>query len=75
MSFEKTFDHKGKLIRAEMQTSLTPEQAWEAWADPEKIAHWFVDRASGEAKPGGRWRSRSCGTISKITFVMQNSNC
>jgi uncharacterized protein YndB with AHSA1/START domain len=41
------------MIRAEVETSATPQQAWEAWADPEKIAQWFVDRASGEAKPGG----------------------
>jgi uncharacterized protein YndB with AHSA1/START domain len=47
------FEHKGRVIRAEIQTTATPEQAWEAWADPEKIAQWFVDRATGEAKPGG----------------------
>jgi uncharacterized protein YndB with AHSA1/START domain len=53
MSSENTFEHKGRIIRAEIHTSATPQQAWEAWADPEKIAAWFVDRASGEAKPGG----------------------
>jgi uncharacterized protein YndB with AHSA1/START domain len=53
MSDEKKFEHLGNLIRVEMETSATPQQAWEAWADPEKIAQWFVDRASGEAKPGG----------------------
>jgi uncharacterized protein YndB with AHSA1/START domain len=41
------------MIRAEIATSATPQQAWEAWADPEKIAQWFVDRATGEAKAGG----------------------
>ena len=46
-------EHKGRVIRAEIETSATPQQAWEAWADLEKIAQWFVDRASGEAKPGG----------------------
>jgi uncharacterized protein YndB with AHSA1/START domain len=49
---EKTFDHKGRIIRDEIQTTATPQQAWEAWADPAKISQWFVDRASGEAKPG-----------------------
>jgi uncharacterized protein YndB with AHSA1/START domain len=48
-----SFEHKGRVIRTEIKTSATPEQAWEAWADPEKIAQWFVDRATGEAKPGG----------------------
>ena len=53
MGDEKKFEHKGRVIRAEMRTSASPEQTWEAWADPEKIAGWFVDRASGEGKPGG----------------------
>ncbi|MGH9747925.1 MAG: SRPBCC domain-containing protein [Candidatus Acidiferrales bacterium] len=53
MTDETKFDHQGRIIRAEIETTATPQQAWEAWADPEKIAHWFVDRASGEAKPGG----------------------
>lgn len=53
MANEKKFDHKGRTIQAEMETSATAQQAWEAWADPEKIAQWFTDRASGEAKPGG----------------------
>jgi uncharacterized protein YndB with AHSA1/START domain len=53
MSNENKFEHKGRVIRAEMETSATPQQAWEAWADPGKIAQWFVDRASGEAKSGG----------------------
>jgi uncharacterized protein YndB with AHSA1/START domain len=48
-----SFQHKGRMIRAEIATSATPQQAWEAWADPEKIAQWFVDRATGEAKSGG----------------------
>jgi uncharacterized protein YndB with AHSA1/START domain len=53
MDDEKKFEHKGRMIRAEIETSATPLQVWEAWADPEKITQWFVDRASGEAKPGG----------------------
>lgn len=57
MSGEKRaeeFEHKGRVLRAEIETSATPQQAWEAWADPEKIAHWFVDRATGEARPAER---------------------
>jgi hypothetical protein len=29
------FEHKGRVLRAEIETSATPQQAWEAWADPE----------------------------------------
>ncbi len=52
MADSTSFEHKGRILRTEIKTSATPEQAWEAWADPEKIAQWFVDRATGEAKPG-----------------------
>jgi uncharacterized protein YndB with AHSA1/START domain len=48
----KLIEHKGRIIRAEIRTSATPEQAYDAWADPEKIAHWFPDRAEGKAEPG-----------------------
>jgi uncharacterized protein YndB with AHSA1/START domain len=53
MTDEKRFEHKGRAIRADIRTSATPQQAWEAWADPEKISGWFVDRASGEGTTGG----------------------
>jgi uncharacterized protein YndB with AHSA1/START domain len=35
-----------------MRTRATPEEVYEAWADPEEIAHWFVDRARGQARVG-----------------------
>lgn len=44
--------HKGRTIQGRVETTATPQQAWEAWADPQKVAQWFVDRASGEARPG-----------------------
>jgi uncharacterized protein YndB with AHSA1/START domain len=42
-----------KDITIRMETTAAPEQAWQAWADPAKLAHWFVDRASGRIEPGG----------------------
>jgi uncharacterized protein YndB with AHSA1/START domain len=48
----KQITHKGRIIRAEIRTSASPQQVWEAWADPEKIASWFVDRATGGGKVG-----------------------
>jgi uncharacterized protein YndB with AHSA1/START domain len=45
-------EHKGRIIRAEIRTKATPQQAYDAWADPQKIAHWFPDRAEGKAEPG-----------------------
>jgi uncharacterized protein YndB with AHSA1/START domain len=49
---EKPIQHSGRIIRAEMRTSASPDQVYEAWADPEKIAHWFVDKAEGRAELG-----------------------
>jgi uncharacterized protein YndB with AHSA1/START domain len=48
----KPFEHVGRIIRAEIRTKATPQQAYDAWADPEKIAHWFPDKAEGKAEPG-----------------------
>jgi uncharacterized protein YndB with AHSA1/START domain len=48
----KPIEHIGRVIRAEIRTNATPQQAYDAWADPEKIAHWFPDRAEGQAEPG-----------------------
>lgn len=65
MASEAKYDHKGRIIRAEMRTSATPQEAWEAWADPERIAEWFVDRATGEVRPGGTmtWFFDSFGIV------------
>jgi uncharacterized protein YndB with AHSA1/START domain len=49
---DQPIEHRGRIIRVEIRTSATPDQVYEAWADPEKIAHWFPDKAEGKAEPG-----------------------
>ena len=49
---EKPLEHRGRIFEAEMRTTATPEQVYEAWADPTKIAQWFVDKAEGKAERG-----------------------
>jgi uncharacterized protein YndB with AHSA1/START domain len=44
--------HRGRRLEVEMRTRATPEEVWDAWTDPEKIAHWFVDRARGKPEVG-----------------------
>jgi uncharacterized protein YndB with AHSA1/START domain len=44
--------HHGRKIDTEIRISTSPLRAWQAWADPEEIAKWFVDRAEGHAKAG-----------------------
>jgi uncharacterized protein YndB with AHSA1/START domain len=39
-------------MELEMRTTATPEQVYEAWADPVKLSQWFTDKARGEATPG-----------------------
>jgi uncharacterized protein YndB with AHSA1/START domain len=49
---ERPIEHRGRIIRIEMRPSATPEQVYEAWADPEEISRWFPDKAEGQAEPG-----------------------
>jgi uncharacterized protein YndB with AHSA1/START domain len=42
-----------RSISCEMRTTAPPEHAFAAWAEPERIAHWFADRAFGDVRPGG----------------------
>ena len=44
--------HEGRTLKLEMRTTATPQQVWEAWADPKKLSQWFTDDARGEATPG-----------------------
>jgi uncharacterized protein YndB with AHSA1/START domain len=44
--------HQGRMLQLEMRTSASPEQVYQAWADPVKLSQWFTDNARGEAKPG-----------------------
>jgi uncharacterized protein YndB with AHSA1/START domain len=44
--------HHGRTIDHSVRMKTTPMRAWQAWADPQHIANWFVDRAEGEAAPG-----------------------
>jgi uncharacterized protein YndB with AHSA1/START domain len=44
--------HQGRMMQLEMRTTASPEQIYQAWADPVKLSQWFTDDARGEAKPG-----------------------
>jgi uncharacterized protein YndB with AHSA1/START domain len=44
---------QGRSISVEVRTSAPVDHAWAAWAEPDKLAHWFVDRAYGDVRPGG----------------------
>jgi uncharacterized protein YndB with AHSA1/START domain len=47
-----TRKHHGRTIDTSVRLRASRDRAWEAWADPEQIANWFVDRAEGRAAPG-----------------------
>ncbi len=44
--------HVGPVVRKEIAIDATPEEVWEAWAEPDGIARWFVDRAEGRMDAG-----------------------
>lgn len=50
------YEHTGRRIEAEITAATTPERAFAAWADPEKLAGWFVDRAEGQGRTGETMR-------------------
>ena len=47
-----TRKHHGRIIDTTIRMKTTPMRVWEAWADPQQIANWFVDRAEGEGRAG-----------------------
>lgn len=49
---EQKREHLGRTVRQEVEIDATPEQVYESWADPERIALWFVDKAKGRAEAG-----------------------
>lgn len=63
--------HHGRTIDTSVTLKATPQKAWEAWADPQQIANWFVDRAEGEARPGGtmKWFFDAFGYAMDIPIV------
>ena len=44
--------HQGRAAELEMRTTASPEQIWNAWADPALISQWFADHAEGWAHKG-----------------------
>ena len=48
---KKKREHVGRTVEQEIHIEASPGAVWEAWADPERIARWFVDRAEGYAEP------------------------
>jgi uncharacterized protein YndB with AHSA1/START domain len=73
MHEEKKVDHQGRRIERTIRTSASPDRVWQAWADPEKLAQWFADRASGVAMPGGTltWSFEKFGAFPYEVFAAE----
>lgn len=63
--------HRGRSIDTTIRIKTTPMRVWEAWADPQQIANWFVDRAEGEGRAGKtvRWFFDAFGYVMDIPVV------
>jgi uncharacterized protein YndB with AHSA1/START domain len=48
----KSIEHSGRKMEITISTSASPDAAYDAWADPEKISQWFTDKAEGKAEVG-----------------------
>lgn len=64
MSLSYTPEHRGRRVADEVRIAAPADHVWEAWADPEKLAHWFVDAARGTVEPHGEyvWTWEGFGT-------------
>jgi uncharacterized protein YndB with AHSA1/START domain len=49
---QKAIEHSGRKMEITISTTASPDQVYRAWADPEKISHWFTDKAEGQAEVG-----------------------
>jgi uncharacterized protein YndB with AHSA1/START domain len=63
--------HQGRVIDTTIRMKTTPMRVWEAWADPQQIANWFVDRAEGEGRAGQsvKWFFDTFGYVMDIPIV------
>ena len=63
--------HHGRKIEQTIRIKSTPERVWKAWADPQDIANWFVDRAEGDGRAGHtmRWFFDTFGYTMDIPVV------
>ena len=63
--------HRGRIIETSIRIKTTPMRVWEAWADPQQIANWFVDRAEGEGRAGNtvKWFFDTFGYVMDIPIV------
>lgn len=44
--------HHGRIVRASVRTTATPDRVWAAWTAPDRLSGWFTDRMEGEVRPG-----------------------
>ena len=66
-----TRTHQGRIIETTIRIKSTPQRVWEAWADPQQIANWFVDRAEGYGHAGNsvKWFFDTFGYVMEIPIV------
>lgn len=53
MSSKPDSDSQGWKDTRTLRVRATPQQLWEAWAEPERLKAWFPDDARGTPEPGG----------------------
>lgn len=51
-----TRKHHGRIIDTSIRIKSTLQRVWEAWADPQQLANWFIDRAESMGHTGTTMR-------------------
>jgi len=70
---EEDFAHRGRSIEDEVRIEAPPEVIYHAWADPQAITGWFVDRMDGRMEPGEtvtwRWEENQAEVSQRVVVA------
>lgn len=72
---EKKLRHTGRTVEHAIRTTATPEEVWAAWADPDRVAHWFAESARGSMSEGSTftwgWESHDFETPMQVLLAQR----
>lgn len=70
---EKPLRHTGRTVEHTIRTTATPEEVWAAWAEPDRVAHWFTESARGSMSEGSTftwgWESHDFETPMEVLLA------
>lgn len=73
---DQTIVHTGRIVEREIRTTATPEEAWAAWTEPDRLTEWFAESARGSVEEGGTfiWGWGSHAWESELQVLVSRPN-